>query len=350
MASVRIIAQAAGVSPATVSNFINNRPEKMRTETWVRIKSVIEEMGCSHLIPQQKFKQSKNIIALLLPSAASERYTLIIKSLEQAAAKFDYSVISGSGYEESVRETLFIDDMLKIGVTMLVVVKSNVFKTHFIKASERGMKVISYDSYNPNRLLSENKFFDRFSMDNYEAARFATKTLIERNHKDIIMVTEDYINEELSQKIHGFYSMQDARGSKRSDIVRSIKGSLNHIELDQFQLGRNLANVLMRENVFPDGIVATNDILAYGILYQLYTIGYILRKKLAVIALDSSANNYFPEKFLSTVSPPIKKISEDIILRLIGVNELDDLKKDFIYAPVCNLSRSLGIKKGQFIF
>lgn len=54
MAQMRIkdIAAEAGVSPATVSRYLNNRPGQMTEETRARIAEVIERTGYRHVLPR----------------------------------------------------------------------------------------------------------------------------------------------------------------------------------------------------------------------------------------------------------------------------------------------------------
>lgn len=54
MAQMRIkdIAAEAGVSPATVSRYLNNRPGQMTEETRARIAAVIERTAIAHVPPR----------------------------------------------------------------------------------------------------------------------------------------------------------------------------------------------------------------------------------------------------------------------------------------------------------
>ena len=64
MATIKDIAQAAGVSLATVSRVINNGP-KVGNETRKRVKKIMEEMG---------YRPNANARALVTKRSASFRY------------------------------------------------------------------------------------------------------------------------------------------------------------------------------------------------------------------------------------------------------------------------------------
>lgn len=69
MAQMRIkdIAAEAGVSPATVSRYLNNRPGQMTEETRARIAAVIERTGYRPRAAARNLRSSRtNLIGVIL--------------------------------------------------------------------------------------------------------------------------------------------------------------------------------------------------------------------------------------------------------------------------------------------
>lgn len=69
MAQMRItdIAAEAGVSPATVSRYLNNRPGQMTEETRARIAAVIERTGYRPCAAARNLRSSRtNLIGVIL--------------------------------------------------------------------------------------------------------------------------------------------------------------------------------------------------------------------------------------------------------------------------------------------
>ena len=72
MAQMRIkdIAAEAGVSPATVSRYLNNRPGQMTEETRARIAAVIERTGYRPRAAARNLRSSRtNLIGVILPTS-----------------------------------------------------------------------------------------------------------------------------------------------------------------------------------------------------------------------------------------------------------------------------------------
>lgn len=68
-------------------------------------------------------------------------------------------------------EAAFIDDMFLHGVRGIIVAASDIRQTHFVRAAERGMKIVSYDNPFPARAAIDTPLFDSVSMDNVAAGR-----------------------------------------------------------------------------------------------------------------------------------------------------------------------------------
>lgn len=57
------------------------------------------------------------------------------------------------------------------GVRGIIVAASDIRQTHFVRAAERGMKIVSYDNPFPARAAIDTPLFDSVSMDNVAAGR-----------------------------------------------------------------------------------------------------------------------------------------------------------------------------------
>ena len=77
MAQMRIkdIAVEAGVSPATVSRYLNNRPGQMTEETRARIAAVIERTGYRPRAAARNLRSSRtNLIGVILAAPCSKDF------------------------------------------------------------------------------------------------------------------------------------------------------------------------------------------------------------------------------------------------------------------------------------
>ncbi len=89
MAQMRIkdIAAEAGVSPATVSRYLNNRPGQMTEETRARIAAVIERTGYRPRAAARNLRSSRtNLIGVIWLTSPTRSRAPCSKGLSASAA------------------------------------------------------------------------------------------------------------------------------------------------------------------------------------------------------------------------------------------------------------------------
>lgn len=87
MAQMRIkdIAVEAGVSPATVSRYLNNRPGQMTEETRARIAEVIERTGYRPRAAARNLRSSRtNLIGVILADIANPFSSAMLEAFPPA--------------------------------------------------------------------------------------------------------------------------------------------------------------------------------------------------------------------------------------------------------------------------
>ena len=119
---IRDIAKLAGVSPITVSRYINN-PERVSVKTREKIAEVIKTTGYIPNALARNFSSSRsNIIGVIIPSVSHSAYGTYLQGLVDVFEKHDYQLlICSSGYshqgEEKLIETLIAQQAAAILLT-----------------------------------------------------------------------------------------------------------------------------------------------------------------------------------------------------------------------------------------
>lgn len=95
MATMKDVAQLAGVSTATVSRALMN-PEKVSSSTRKRVEDAVLEAGYSpnSLARNLRRNESKTIVAIV-PDICDPYFTEIIRGIEDAAMEHGYLVLLG---------------------------------------------------------------------------------------------------------------------------------------------------------------------------------------------------------------------------------------------------------------
>ncbi len=124
MARVRIkdIAQEAGVSPATVSRYLNNTPGAMTEETRARIAEVVERTGYRPLAAARSLRTDRsNLLGIVVADIVNPYSSAMIEALSAEAAKVGYTLMTAVSSNDSAVEASAIERLCAAGADALVV-------------------------------------------------------------------------------------------------------------------------------------------------------------------------------------------------------------------------------------
>jgi DNA-binding LacI/PurR family transcriptional regulator len=317
MTTIQDVAHHAAVSVSTVSNVLNGRTDRMRSETLARVEASIQALKFrpSKLAQQLKTGQTP-LLGLLVPSMANPMYGYIAREIETSAQeRFGHRVLLGNTYRNKDKETGFFDDLLDHGVRGVIVISSLVDERHFESAVQRGLVMVSYD----RRVTpGASSAIDHVSVDNFEAGRMATAHLIQQGHKRLAFVTASGQTMSRSEKTKGFFAA--AAGAGLQSGARVIDGSTTseYGDSEMADVGRALAARIAADRARPTGIVAVNDLLAFGLLAGFRDAGLVVPDDVSVVGMDGLFLSALTSPGLSTVSLPVPQMALTIVERVIG--------------------------------
>ncbi|MFI8415774.1 LacI family DNA-binding transcriptional regulator [Serratia sp. NPDC078593] len=345
MANIRDVAQLAGVSISSVSNVLNNRIHQMSNDTRIRIEQAIRELNYHPVRANRTSEKTKSererIIGLLVPSIVNPSFAALANEVELSAKQYRYRVLLSSTHRQDDEERAFIADMFSHDVRGIIVAASDVRKTHFVAAAERGMMIVSYDNRLSERINAEAALFDSVSMDNVEAGRLAAQHLVDRGCQHIVFVTESSLTLSRSHKIDGFLTvLRNHRLLGRQPIIEG-QASSEYGDSEMIELGLALATTVLAMTPRPDGIVAINDALGMGLLLGLRTAGVDVPKDVSVVGIDNISMGALARPSLTSVMPPLAEMAQLMVERLIKRMDDATLKpEEYLFPPslVCRQS------------
>ncbi len=317
MSTIQDVARHAGVSISTVSNVLNGRADRMRRQTLDRVEAAIQALGFR---PNQAARQLKtgrtSMLGLLVPSIANPMYGFIAREIETSAQeRYGYRVLLGNTYRNREKETGFFDDLLAQGVRGVIVISSLVDERHFENAVARGLVMVSYDR---RATPDAGAGIDHVSVDNYEAARVGALHLISHGHRRIAFATASGQTTSRSEKIRGFLAAADEAGLSQCATVIDSRTLSEYGDAEMADVGRALAADIARACPRPTGIVAVNDMLAFGLMAGFRDAGLEVPKDVSVIGIDGLFLASLMTPPLTTVQLPVAAMAATMVERVIG--------------------------------
>lgn len=309
MSTIKDIAAEAGVSVMTVSNVINNNHARVSPATEQRIRDIMARHNyVPNMAARSLISKSSHIIALLLPiwhaSTASmllDPYTgQLVGQLEELLREKGYYVMICSF--DSVEQVLTIQKNWQMDGMILVLPHEDRITRELIRKTQAPLVV--FDRYYEDLPMLSVGLDDRGG--GYQATRY----LLEKGHRDIGFAAPSiYESSVIQDRFHGYldalgeYGLQ-AREEWLFDGVVHQEG------------GEAVAEALTAMDRRPTAILATEDLLACGIVRGFQERGLRVPEDLSVIGFDDS----MPARL---ITPQLTTVAQDIRQKAAtGVSQL----------------------------
>lgn len=307
MATMVDVARLAGVSVKTVSNVLNGYPY-IRETTRSRVLAAIDELGYELNVTARSLRSGRTgMIGLAVPELGQPYFGQLADEVLAAARRHGVQVlIEPTGF---TRE----GELAALREPRRGLIDGLVFSP---AALEQGDASLLGEVGYPLVLLGEQIFsphVDHVTMRNVEGARAATDLLLDAGRRRIAAVGMLHAETAGSAALRfsGYREALAARG----------------LELDERLLGwaddgwhrangaRAMAAVL-DSGVPVDGVVAFNDALAIGAMFELQVRGLSIPRDVAVVGFDDIEDARYSVPSLTTVDPGRREIA-DVAVELL---------------------------------
>jgi len=295
MATIKDVAAAAGVSIATVSNYINKtKPVSASTER--RIKTAIEQLGYTQNLLAKSLKSNiYNDVGVILPNLSDSYYSQIFQGIEHAFQNSNNFLNLAFSYDIPEVERHIVENLIKKNICGLILVTCIPDDWHYY-----------YD-----RFISKDKplvLIDRIihnldsnfvAFDNRRTVSKLVRELIALGKRSIHLFTGPRSFHCENECVEG-YMEAFAEAGMGNDGARISAGVLNKEKAFQ-------QTIYLMKSARPDVIIATTELCAAGIIEALTLLGY-KREEIPVITLGEEHWNRYTHSFasVSTVRPAIQ--------------------------------------------
>lgn len=314
------VAEAAGVSTATVSRVLNKG--KVSDLTKDTVENAIEELGYRRNTVARSLVMGKSgVIGVLIPDVTGALYAQMARGIEDVLNKYNLQYILVSGdrnieQEQSALELLLerqIDALILIGSDLdentLSKLLKNVYVTVFIQRESNGeLRNTSIDS---------NTHADGLTVgiDNYQAAQDATNYLIQRGHKKIAHITAT--RHDGRTRLQAF-----TNALEQANLATNLIAEGYGTEEGGYKAAQTL---LHSENDSPTAIFCGNDRIAAGAYKAIKEHGLAIPQDISVIAFDNLPWAEYLDPPLTTIRQPGQAMGEVAAFKILDtLGELDD--------------------------
>ncbi|SHF62506.1 DNA-binding transcriptional regulator CytR [Vibrio gazogenes] len=313
MATMKDVAQLAGVSTATVSRALMN-PEKVSPTTRKRVEDAVLEAGYSpnSLARNLRRNESKTIVAIV-PDICDPYFTEIIRGIEDAAVEHGYLVLLGDSGQQKKRESSFVnlvftkqaDGMLLLGTDLPFDVS---------KSEQKNLPpMVMACEYAPELELPT------VHIDNLTSAFEVVNYLTQMGHKKIGEIAGPD-SAALCHFRHQGYMQALRRAGITMNPAYHYKGDFS------FEAGVKAIRLLLGLSEPPGAVFCHNDMMAIGAIQEAKRLGVRVPQDLSVVGFDDINFAQYCDPPLTTVSQPRYEIGRQAMLMMLEVLRGHDVR------------------------
>ncbi|HWU57350.1 MAG TPA: LacI family DNA-binding transcriptional regulator [Microbacteriaceae bacterium] len=306
-ATLRDVAQLAGVSFRTVSNVINGY-QYISDSTRAKVEAAIAELGYQPNYSARSLRLGRsNLLGLAVPTLFQGYYAELASEIIDQARERGYTVLTEQ--TNSTRE-LEIDALRGARRQMTDGLLLNPLA---LNADDAALLTTE----RPVVLLGDTVFsstIDHVTIKNVEAAASAVELLIKLGHRRIAIIGVDAgarVVGTSALRMAGYHRALADNGIERDKALELTVGTWGRED------GAAAVRHLLQQKIEFDAVFALTDILAIGAMHELQSAGIRVPADVSVLGFDDLVESRYTVPELSTVGGGRRLIAQAAVRTLI---------------------------------
>ena len=305
MASIKEVAEAAGVSTATVSRVLSNGLH-VRPEVRERVLAVVERLGYRpNLVARSLRSQQSTTIGLIVSDIRNPFFTAISRAVEDTAYEQGYSIILCNTDEQPEKEAIYLHLMQDTGVAGVIISPTRHIREH-LNGTPPPFPMVIIDRAIPN------SDFDTVLLDNLDSGYRLTTHLIEQGYRRI-----GALYSEMST------GLARHEGYEKALRVHDLTPTAEYIRYvaPRMETGYDATLKMLALPQPPDALFTVNSLLAAGALQAIHEQQLTIPNDIALVTFDETTWATLVQPAITLIAQPtyeIGKVAAELLLQRIA--------------------------------
>lgn len=292
--SIKEIAEKCNVSVATVSRVINRKGGYSK-KTEQRVIKFISESEYRQNMNAKSLRTNKSqTIGIIVPDISNEFFAKIIQSVEKQALKYDYSVFVCNTDENIDIEKMQLNKLIGQFVDGIIYISGGLNLHDYININ---IPMIFIDRY-----VEDSSIF--IESDNLNGGYMATKELINSGCKKIMIMKS---SREISAYKSRFLGYLKALDEKKITFSEDM---VCNIDIIGYKEAYDKVLEILDSGMSFDGIFATNDTMAIGVVMALNDRRIKVPEEVKVVGFDNISATEITSIPITTINQNKNKMGE----------------------------------------
>jgi len=307
MASIKDVADAAGVSTATVSRVLSGKPH-IRPEVRERVLAAVEQLNYRRSRVAQSLRaQRSNTIGLIVADIQNPYFTSVSRAVEDMAYGHDMTVFYCNSDENPEKEAMYLDLMRAENVAGIILAPTNRTAASLAEIVDPAIPLVLIDRH------AQGLDVDTVLIDNVDSAHRIVRHLLDDGYRRIGAIFGRGSTTGRERCDGYMLALRECGLEPSADLHRFVAAR----EQDGYQEAMRLMDLPER----PDCIFASNGLLAAGAFRAIRERRLAVPGDIGFAAFDKTTWTTLIEPAITVIEQPtyeIGQIAMDLLLNRIA--------------------------------
>jgi LacI family transcriptional regulator len=335
---VRDVARAAGVSPSTVSNVLNN-PHRVADQTRRRVEDAMASVGFvrNHAARQLRGAPSA-VVGCLVLDISNMFFAQLTRGIQDELAQAGCALMLFSNDVDESREARHVRLLEEAGVRAVIADPVSWPSRPLLELLERGTPVALVNCRRADVPVCA------VAVDNLLGGRLAARQLLEAGHRRLAFVRELLDVPSTAERADGARQEMRAWGLDPASALAEIR--LLH-KLQAVEAADAAVDRILALDPPPTGVVCFNDMAAIGVLRGLERHRIAVPEHMSVVGYDDLAFTGQIHPPLTTVHQPAYQLGRTAASLVLGEAEPGHRHREVLLRPHAVRRHSVAAPRGR---
>lgn len=289
--TIKDIAKELNLSTATISRVLSNHPA-ISENTKKIVNDKVKEMGFSLDPIASSFRSKKTkSIGVICPRIDVDFHSKVISGIEEYAYKQGYQITIFQSQDLFTKEkeiVQMLETSLAAGIIICPTLETKRFD-HLKKLEKANIPLVVYDR--SSKMLKANKVI----INDFEASYNACSHLIKQGCKTLAHISGNQNVSIFKDRLEGFKA---ALSDHKLPIYENLIRETDNLSYEE---GKTQAEILLKGELTPDGIICANDYTAAAALKVFRNNGFAIPEQVAIVGFSNYPISTIIEPQISTI-------------------------------------------------
>ncbi len=308
--TIKDIAKEANVSTATVSKILNNKDQRISSQTRKRVLEIAKNKNyIPNSMARSLVTKKTNTIGLILPDITNPFFPELARGVEDKANEEGYMIMFCNTDDDADKESNYLEMLAQKMVDGIILTQSANKEGNIETLNKLKIPVVLID-----RDIEMKNIKGKVLVNNFSGAYEGVSYLIKKGYRKIAFITGPLSTTTSKERLNGYVkALEDAKIDVNYELI--LEGEY------KAKWGIDGTNLLLEKKLKFDAIFCGNDLIAINAIKTLKERNIKVPNDVGVLGYD---NIYLAEMIdppLTTINQPAYKMGYEAVKLLIDILE-----------------------------